>query len=69
MSPRIAWSFIGLLSSEPVPDISDRELARLEGKCRTLLAFLGLRYYCVPGSEAVHSCSAWLSPRPRWMDC
>jgi excisionase family DNA binding protein len=38
MSPRIAWAFIALLSSEPVADISDRELARLETKYRTLLA-------------------------------
>ena len=38
MSPRIAWAFIRLLSNEPVPDISDRELSRLEEKCRSLLA-------------------------------
>jgi excisionase family DNA binding protein len=38
MSTRIAWAFIRLLSNEPVADISDRELSRLEGKCRTLLA-------------------------------
>lgn len=38
MSPRIAWAFIRLLSSETVPDVSDRELARLEGKHRSLLA-------------------------------
>lgn len=38
MSPRIAWAFIYLLSDEPIPDISDRELSRLEAKCRTLLA-------------------------------
>lgn len=38
MSPRIAWAFIALLSRAPVTGISDRELARLEGKCRTLLA-------------------------------
>src|ERR1700677_4727261 len=37
MSPRIAWAFIHLLSREPIPDISDRELARLETKYRTLL--------------------------------
>jgi hypothetical protein len=37
MSPRIAWTFILLLSNEPTPDISDRELARLKGKYRTLL--------------------------------
>jgi excisionase family DNA binding protein len=38
MSPRIAWAFIHLLSNETVPDISNRELSRLEGKYRTLLA-------------------------------
>lgn len=38
MSPRIAWAFIALLSSEPVAGISDRERARLEAKHRTLLA-------------------------------
>jgi excisionase family DNA binding protein len=38
MSPRIAWAFIHLLSGETVPDISDREFARLEGKRRSLLA-------------------------------
>lgn len=36
MSPRIAWAFVRLLSSEPVADLSDRELARLEGKRRSL---------------------------------
>jgi excisionase family DNA binding protein len=39
MSPRIAWAFIALLSGEAVPDVSDRELARLEGKCRSLLEY------------------------------
>jgi excisionase family DNA binding protein len=38
MSPRIAWALIHLLSDELVRDISDRELSRLEEKCRTLLA-------------------------------
>lgn len=38
MSSRIAWAFISLLSGEPAPDISDRELARLETKLLTLLA-------------------------------
>ena len=38
MSPRIAWAFIALLSSEPAAGISDRERARLEAKHRTLLA-------------------------------
>ena len=38
MSPRIAWALIHLLSNEPVEDISDRELSRLEGKYRSLLA-------------------------------
>lgn len=38
MSPRIAWAFIALLSSEPVAGISDRERARLEAKHRALLA-------------------------------
>jgi hypothetical protein len=38
MSPRIAWAFISLLSAELASDISDREVARLERKWRTLLA-------------------------------
>ena len=38
MSPRIAWALIHLLSNEPVPDISDRELSRLQEKYQTLLA-------------------------------
>jgi hypothetical protein len=38
MSQRIAWAFIARLSGEPVADVSDRELARLEAKYRTLLA-------------------------------
>jgi hypothetical protein len=38
MSPRIAWAFISMLASEPVPDVSDRELARLEATYRPLLA-------------------------------
>lgn len=38
MSPRIAWAFINLLSGEPAPGISDRELLRLDAK---LLALLG----------------------------
>lgn len=40
MSPRIAWAFISLLSHEAVPHISDRELARLQGKHRMLMASL-----------------------------
>jgi excisionase family DNA binding protein len=38
MSPRIAWAFIHQLSNEPVVDISDRELSRLQDKYRALLA-------------------------------
>lgn len=38
MSPRIAWAFISLLSNEAVQEISDRELARIQGKHLALLA-------------------------------